>query len=62
MEKVTKEIEDFIITSVSREDLESAGFDAALTGHANAANPSVTNVIEQIIISDSSLLIHRFIS
>ena len=29
MEKVTKEIEDFIITSVSREDLESAGFDAS---------------------------------
>ena len=29
MEKVTKEIEDFVITSVSREDLESAGFDAS---------------------------------
>ena len=29
MEKVTKEIEDFVITSVSREDLETAGFDTS---------------------------------
>ena len=29
MEKIEKEIEDFVITSVSREDLESAGFDAS---------------------------------
>ena len=43
MEKVTKEIEDFIITSVSREDLESAGFDAS-----NVDDDTMTELAEEM--------------
>ena len=59
MEKVTKEIEDFIITSVSREDLESAGFDASNVDDAvmsKLADKMADDYLEQLFWSSLRII------